>query len=252
MALLTCHFFSEVLEESTSVTVLLPQATRSQIGLVGVASDEPPPVLYLLHGLSDDETIWTRRTSVERYAAESGLAVVMPRVGRSMYADQHHGAAYWTFLSQELPERVAEFFRVSQRREDSFVAGLSMGGYGAFKWALREPHRFAAAASLSGALDVGTDVNVRSAVPQVWGDGPIPAGDDLLALLDAADPASLPDLFVACGTEDFLFEQNLRFLARADERGVPVRRDVERPGEHEWGYWDARIAEVIDWLPISR
>jgi len=252
VALVTCHFFSDVLQVSTAMTVLLPQTTHAQIGLEGVASDAPPPVLYLLHGLSDDETIWTRRTSIERYATERGIAVVMPRAGRSFYADERHGGAYWTHLTQELPALVSSFFRVSTRPQDTFVAGLSMGGYGALKWALREPGRFAAAAALSGALDVVPDENLRTLVPQVWG-GQVPGpDDDLLALLDAADPGALPDLFVACGTEDFLYEGNLRFLERARERGVAVRTDVEGPGSHEWGYWDARIQDVLAWLPITR
>src|SRR5213080_4930690 len=136
------------------MTVLLPQRTTTQIGMAGGGSDEPPPVLYLLHGLSDDDTIWLRRTSIERYVAPLGLAVVMPQVHRSFYTDQASGGNYWTFLSEELPELVGTLFRVSQRREDTFVAGLSMGGYGAVKWALRQPDRFAAAASLSGGLDV--------------------------------------------------------------------------------------------------
>ena len=111
-------------------------------------------MLYLLHGLSDDDTIWLRRTSIERYVAPLGLAVVMPQVHRSFYTDEAHGNRYWTFLSEELPELVHHFFRLSRRREDTFVAGLSMGGYGALKWALREPERFAAAASMSAAADV--------------------------------------------------------------------------------------------------
>ncbi len=111
-------------------------------------------MLYLLHGMSDDHTAWLRYTSIERYAARHGLAVVMPAVGRSFYANEAHGHPYWDFLSEELPAVVGRFLRVSDRREDTFVAGLSMGGYGAFKWALRQPERFAAAASLSGALDV--------------------------------------------------------------------------------------------------
>jgi S-formylglutathione hydrolase FrmB len=149
-----CDFYSEVLGLSTSMTVLLPQQTSSQIGMSGSAPQGDPSVLYLLHGLSDDDTIWLRRTSIERYVAPLGLAVVMPQVGRSFYADEEHGNRYWTFLSEELPRLCHEFFRLSARREDTFVAGLSMGGYGALKWALRDPGRFAAAASLSGALDV--------------------------------------------------------------------------------------------------
>lgn len=252
MALLTCHFFSDALEVSTAMTVLLPQATHAQIGLAGVAADAPPPVLYLLHGLSDDETIWTRRTSLERYAAEKGLAVVMPRAGRSFYADERHGAAYWTFLTEELPRVVGSFFRVSDQRADTFVAGLSMGGYGAVKWALRHPDRFAAAASLSGALDVVGDAGVAARVPHVWG-GPARPGsdDDLLALLERADLAELPALYVACGTDDELIDANRRFVANAERAGVAVHTDVERPGGHDWGYWDARIRDVLDWLPLG-
>jgi S-formylglutathione hydrolase FrmB/SAM-dependent methyltransferase len=251
MALLTCHFFSEALRESTAVSVILPEPAAGQIGMAGSSSDAPPPVLYLLHGLSDDETIWTRRTSIERYAADAGIAVVMPRAGRSFYQDEAYGGAYWTFLSSELPAVVARFFRVSTAREDTFVAGLSMGGYGAMRWALSEPGRFAAAASLSGALDIVGQMTggaLADEVPQVFAGGPVPRSSDLLALLDDTDPARLPALYVACGTEDFLVEDNRRFLARAAERGVAVTVDW-RPGTHEWGFWDAVIQDVIAWLP---
>src|SRR3712207_5132006 len=128
VAHLRVDFFSDSLALSTSMTVLLPQRTTTQIGMTGATGDGPPPVLYLLHGLSDDDTIWLRRTSVERYVTELGLAVVMPQVHRSFYADEVHGGRYWTFLSDELPALVSSWFRVSERREDTFVAGLSMGG----------------------------------------------------------------------------------------------------------------------------
>jgi len=161
MALLRCDFFAETLGLSTSMTVSLPQATSAQIGMAGAAGAEDPPTLYLLHGLSDDDTIWSRRTSVERYVAPLGLAVVMPQVHRSYYTDEVHGNRYWTFLSEELPAVVDRFFRLSRRREDTFVAGLSMGGYGALKWALRDPDRFAAAASLSGGAELGAAAHRR-------------------------------------------------------------------------------------------
>jgi S-formylglutathione hydrolase FrmB len=112
MPLIRCDFFSEALRLSTSMTVILPQETSSQIGMRGTARGGEPPTLYLLHGLSDDDTIWLRRTSIERYAAPLGLAVVMPQVHRSFYTD---------------PALVRAFFRVSDRPEDTFVAGLSMG-----------------------------------------------------------------------------------------------------------------------------
>src|SRR5436309_41301 len=99
MAHLRCDFFSEVLGLSTSMTVLLPQRTTTQIGMAGAARADGHPVLYLLHGLSDDDTTWLRRTSIERYVAPLGLAVVMPQVHRSFYSDEVHGGRYWTFLS---------------------------------------------------------------------------------------------------------------------------------------------------------
>ncbi len=253
MALLSCDFFSDTLEMGTSMTVLLPQRTDAEIGVRSPGgADGDVPVLYLLHGLSDDHTAWVRRTSIERYAAPHGLAVVMPAVDRSFYADEVHGGRYWTFLSEELPEVVGSFFRVSQRREDTFVAGLSMGGYGALKWALRQPARFAAAASLSGALDVvglSRTGERRELFDRVFGGTPGP-DDDLLALLGGTPARDLPRLYVGCGTEDALFPSQATFLDRAREVGAEVTV-AHRPGEHEWGVWDAAIRDVLEWLPLD-
>lgn len=243
MALIRCDFSSDALEVSTSMTVVLPDETP--------ASRDGAPVLYLLHGLSDDHTIWQRRTSIERYAEPLGLAVVMPDVHRSFYADERHGHAYWTFLTQELPERVSSFFRVSDRPDDTYVAGLSMGGYGALKWALREPSRFAAAASLSGALDVAAfaqQPDRRALFDRVFGGSPGP-DDDLLELLRSADVASLPPIRVSCGTDDDrVFESNQTFVKAAEQAGLGPTVDF-RPGEHEWGLWDTEIQKVLAWLP---
>jgi putative tributyrin esterase len=257
MAVLRCDFFSDVLEVGTSMTVLLPQASEEQIGVQAARSARPAgdelPVLYLLHGLSDDATAWLRFSNIDRYAAEVGLAVVMPQVQRSFYADEVHGGSYWTFLSEELPSVVDSFFRVSRQREDTFVAGLSMGGYGALKWALRHPERFAAAASLSGAVDLAVlqeDPWRRPLFERVF-DGEIATDDDLFALLAAADTDSLPSLYVGCGTEDHLYDANVRFVAAAESAGVDPHVDF-RPGEHEWGLWDAAIRDVLAWLPLHR
>ena len=257
MAHLRVDFFSDALSLSTSMTVLLPQRTTTQIGMTGRTTEGPPPVLYLLHGLSDDDTIWLRRTSIERYVAPLGLAVVMPQVHRSFYADQHYGGRYWTFLSEELPELVGSWFAVSQRREDTFVAGLSMGGYGALRWALRQPERFAAAASLSGAVNV-TGLRTQRVRPEdprmfdrIFGDGDVAGGpQDLFWLLDHADPAALPPLYACCGTEDPLIDDNRELEHRARAAGVDLTTDFG-PGEHDWAYWDATIQDVLAWLPLD-
>jgi S-formylglutathione hydrolase FrmB len=254
MALLRCDFFSDTLGLSTSMTVILPQGTTEQIGMAGTARTGAPPVLYLLHGLTDDDTAWLRRTSIERYVAPLGLAVVMPQVHRSFYTDQAHGGRYWTFLSEELPDVVESFFRVSDRREDTFVAGLSMGGYGAFKWALRRPERFAAAASLSGSLDMAARSTADDLDPglmeTIYGDRRVAGSDDdLLHLLDGASSRDVPQLYLCCGTEDHLLAENERFVAAARQADVPMTVDLG-PGDHEWGYWDARIQDVLAWLPL--
>ena len=252
MALLRCDFFSEALSLSTSMTVILPQPTSTQIGMTGTARRGPRPTLYLLHGLSDDDTIWVRRTSIERYVAPLGLAVVMPQVNRSFYADEKQGNAYWTFVAEELPAIARSFFPLSGLRSETFVAGLSMGGYGAFKLALRHPDRFAAAASLSGVLDIAArsrrgDREIEFG--RIFGERLSGTDDDLLHLVAGADVASLPELYACCGTEDELLEDNHRFLDAAGLRGVPVTTSFT-PGEHEWGYWDAQIQEVLAWLPL--
>jgi putative tributyrin esterase len=247
MAMIRCDFFAETLELETSMTVVLPEQ-----------GDVPPPVLYLLHGLTDGHTAWTRWTSIERYATAKGVAVVMPQVHRSFYANEAYGMRFWDFLAGELPRIVDRFFRVSDRRADTFVAGLSMGGYGAMKWALREPHRFAAAASLSGALDLAymqefdLRPHIRALVGRVFADGPVAGGEnDLLHLLSTADPAELPPLLLRCGTEDDLLDQNERFVAACAAAGVALDADFG-PGEHDWAYWDAQIQTVLDWLPLGK
>jgi S-formylglutathione hydrolase FrmB len=245
MALIRCDFPAETLELDTSMTVVLPDE-----------ASEPPPVLYLLHGLSDDHTAWTRHTSIERYAAAKGLAVVMPQVHRSFYANEAYGMRFWDFLSDELPRVVHRHFRLSQRRADTFVAGLSMGGYGAMKWALRQPERFAAAATLSGALDLAyiqqfdLRPHIRRVATQVFADRQVGGTDeDLLHLVKAADPADLPRLMLRCGTEDALVKQNERFVAACAAAGVELDASFG-PGAHEWSYWDAEIQTVLAWLPI--
>jgi putative tributyrin esterase len=256
VAHLRVDFFSDALALSTSMTVLLPQRTTTQIGMTGATAEGPPPLLYLLHGLSDDDTIWMRRTSIERYVAPLGLAVVMPQVHRSFYADEHYGGRFWTFLSEELPDLVRTWFQVSDRREDTFVAGLSMGGYGSLKWAMRHPERFAAAASLSGALHIGgmRTGRVRPEDPRlfdrVYGDrSPAGSEDDLLALVERADPAALPALYVCCGEQDELVGDNHRFVEACAAASVPVTASFG-PGAHDWAYWDATIQDVLAWLPL--
>ena len=266
MTLLDVKFFSESLGMQTAATVILPQrASAAQIGVTGSRGGVPGdgwPTLYLLHGLSDDHTIWLRRTSIERYAAALGLAIVMPAVHRSWYTDMDRGGAYFTFVSEELPRLCRQWLRLSERREDTFIAGLSMGGYGAFKAALRHPERYAAAASLSGAVDFaryaeqtaeglrGRELSAIVADPSaVRG-----SDDDLFALAArvGSGGGDVPALYACCGTGDFLYDDNVRFRDHAAAVGLPLHYEEHAGREHEWGYWDERIQDVLAWLTPRR
>ena len=261
MAFLDVHCFSDVLGLTVSFHVLLPQNSTRQIGMAGGAKREQYPTLYLLHGLSDDHTIWMRRTSIERYAAAKNIAVVMPAVARSFYQDMASGPKYWTFLSDELPALCQSWFPLSAAREDNFAAGLSMGGYGALRLGLACPEKFAAVASLSGALDLqqrARDLG-KSELPidrtewnGIFGDSPMPGGADadLFALAErvASTAKARPELYLCCGTEDYLLGDTRRLHQHLDRLGL-ANTCEESPGAHEWGYWDRQIQRVLEWLP---
>ncbi len=251
MALITCQFFSDAIGVQTQMTVVLPQAAAVPAG--------GWPCVWLLHGLSDNHTVWQRRTSVERYAEARGFAVVMPDVHRSFYADMVHGGAYWTFLSEELPRLARGFFPLARDRRSNAIAGLSMGGYGAFKWALRQPSFAMAAASLSGVTDLvervrlargGQDLSLRrETLEQAFGDRDLAgSGDDLFALAAQRQAdGKAAALLQLCGTGDFLYPDNLRFRDHCRAIGLPLDYR-EGPGDHDWAYWDREIQTVFHWL----
>jgi putative tributyrin esterase len=210
--------------------------------------------------MSDDHTIWQRRTSIERYVSEMGIAVVMPTVHLSFYSDMKYGLKYWTFISQELPTICREFFpNMSDRREDTFAAGLSMGGYGALKLGLGASETYGAVACLSGALDMASalssdTINDDNGVfRNIFGsvEDLVNSENDLMAeairLKESGKP--LPKIYIWCGTEDFLYEQNRTAKKRLEELGYELTYE-ESPGDHQWKYWDEKIQTVLQWLPL--
>ncbi len=245
-------FYSEALRMNTRLCVIFPDESND------VTREIPgePSVLYLLHGLSGNCEEWMRFSKIEYYAKKYNLIVVMPDAGRSFYCDPPGGSRYFTYLADELPALCAKWLRLSAARENTFIAGESMGGYGAVKLALRRPERFSAAASLSGALD--HRALARRVLCREWtdmcpeeldalhGPGGLPKPeDDVLHLVrEAAKRSGRPRLLQLCGTEDFLYEDNQTFRCAADSAGYGhVYR--EDPGEHAWPYWDKAIQRAI-------
>lgn len=258
MALLHADFFSDVLGMSVNMDVILPQKTKGQIGMEGKGADGRCKTVYLLHGMSDDHTIWQRRTSIERYASKLGIAVVMPCTHLGFYTDTTYGMNYWTFISDELPKICREFFpQMSDKREDTLAAGLSMGGYGAWKLGLGASDTFGAAAALSGALDIVEDLrrnskdeHTREIFRGIFGEEKdlIGSDNDLMALADrlAKSGKALPRLYAWCGTEDFLYQGNLMAWEHVKKLGYELTSE-ESSGDHQWKYWDAKIQDVLRW-----
>lgn len=211
-------------------------------------------VLYLLHGLSDDGSAWQRYTSIETYASRYGLVVVMPSFGRSFYLDQPNGQNYFSYLVEELPHYLGQVFGLQPGRKDTFIAGNSMGGYGAFKAALLYPALYSAAASFSGMLSVD--------VLQLMPDDPrkhefsllfgnledLPGGShDPAAWLKKAleNPAGLPKLFVSTGRQEDIYMLSVLFNSTCQSLGVEVEYHEEDAG-HDWFFWDRMVRWFLE------
>lgn len=255
MALIHVNFYSQTLGMERGLEVILPQQ-QNGIGQSAKAQSKRLPVLYLLHGASDDQTIWQRRTSIERYAVAKGLAVIMPATDLGFYTDMKYGYDFYQFFSRELPQVVHEFFPLlSDRREDTFVAGLSMGGFGAFKLGINCPEKYSYAASLSGFLDPvkGLSSGEHRFLLDVMGTAEEVRGsiNDLPARLhqQLQAGAMLPKFFMACGTEDFLYEMNEGFYQ--EFKDIIDLTYWKEPGTHEWGFWDRNIQRILSWLPLQ-
>ena len=260
MAFLQVNFFSSVLGMCTAMNAILPQTTSTR-GLIGVDTadvDVTYPVLYLLHGMSDDHTIWSRRTSIERYADERGIAVVMPTTELGWYTNMKHGRRWRSFIGEELPAICHDFFpRISQKREDTYIAGLSMGGYGAYALAMTYPEQYSAAAALSAAflpLRFGRDTepfwqDIFGTMSEYTG-----GENDLIALSSrlVREGAPLPRLYMWCGTEDGLYSQNIAMRDHLNKLGWEDFTYEESAGNHNWRCWDEKIQTVLAWLHAGR
>lgn len=234
MALTKMRIHADALGHPTECHVWLPD----QIDL-----PEDLPVLYLLHGLTDDYYSYVLNGPLFRHVGNLPVAIVMPQAERSYYTDMAQGEAYWTFIRDELPTKLKRWFKLTSDPKKTFVAGLSMGGYGTLKWVLQQPEKFAAAWALSPAVDISA---MRQAMPErnpefdrIFGPDTnfATSSDNLFYLLDqVSTPEKMPVIHQYCGTEDYLYQDNLKFAAAAKAK-LANYRFSESPGLHDWDYW---------------
>lgn len=259
MAFLQINYYSNVLGMDRVMNVILPELSEHNPQWTNTVLQDIP-VLYLLHGMSGDQAVWQRRTNIERLVRQTPVAIIMPSTDLAWYTNTQYGMHYFDALFEELPQKVAELLpQISTKREKNFVAGLSMGGYGAFKMAF-SGQKFSYAASLSGAL-LGDpnfperDTWQNSAYWQgIFGnlDKFMGSENDVLTLAtkQADSQQQLPQLYAWIGEQDFLYDNNEQAIAHFKTLGYDVTFETD-PGEHEWYYWDKKIERVLEWLPID-
>jgi putative tributyrin esterase len=239
MPLIHAHLFSNVLQKHVQMNVILPSVGKP-----------PYPVLYLLHGLSDDFSTWQRRTSIERYVENLPLIVVMPDGFRGFYTDNHEGPAYGRYMIEDVLGFVERSFPAQKARAGRCIGGLSMGGYGALRLALAHPEMFVCASSHSGACHAGFNDPRMQKEPEfkrIFGPKSKGSVNDIHALVEKLQrgKTQVPKLHLDCGTEDFLLEHNRAFIAHLKKLEV-AHHYAEYPGGHSWDYWDLHVREALE------
>lgn len=245
MGLFKGTIYSSSLKMNTGINIIFPEQSND----VDPLFEDEPKVLYLLHGLSGNEDEWTRFSKIEYYAKKYNFIIIMPRVDRSFYCNTTYKLNYFDYIADELPQIMGKWFRINTARENTFISGESMGGYGAVKIGLSRPEKYAGIGALSGVLDYESFAKMIR--EQSW---PDMEKEELDVLYDQDSPIKLaekavslkqkPKLIQLCGTEDFLYENNQTFRRHLEKIGYE-HTYREGPGEHAWPYWDKAVQYVF-------
>lgn len=263
MALIQVNYLSKVLFRTVPLNVILPidKISFETLDYLGVP-EGGYPTLYLLHGLLGNYTDWVSGTRIQRWAEDAGLAVVMPSGDNAFYIPgMAANSDYGAFVGEELPRVMRSMFPLSDRREDTFIAGLSMGGFGALRNGMKYAETFSRIAAFSAGIHLFEPGGYFSIAGEhtVFGDLDEAAKTDKnqyvalenLCARVAKGEVEAPEFYISCGTEDSLYAVNCKFRDLLLEDGFEVTYD-EEPRGHDWDFWDSQIKKVIDWLPLGQ
>ena len=274
MSRVQIDFCSQKLHMNTNVYVILPNTAVDFLANgVRYNEDGELKVVWLLHGMGDDYTGWLRYSNLERYALARGIAVVCPSVhAQCFYSNMTKGLAYYDYIADELPAFMKETFpQFSQKREDNYVAGLSMGGYGALKFGLSRPDQYCRIGCLSGGnfieMQLPPEDEAEDFLTPFYGVarnafGTEKLGDaagtehDLKHLLDIAveQKKQIPDIAMYCGTEDFIkgISDSMADYILKKAAEYPISFSYKTyAGLHDWNFWDAHIPEMLDDMGLT-
>lgn len=263
MAIIEVNFISKCLMRTVTFNAIIPaDKFRAQADEAG---QKPFKTLYLLHGIFGNYTDWVNGTRIQAWAEANDLAVIMPSGENRFYLDdEKSGELYGEFIGRELVEFTRKLFPLSRKREDTFIAGLSMGGYGALRNGLKYAETFGCVAGLSSALIYGGLNGSDNSAPiftfrrnyyeAIFGDLEHVVGSDKdpKALIQTlkAENRPIPKMYMCCGTEDSLIEPNRDLRDYLLENGVDLTYE-EGPGKHDWVFWDTYIKRILEWLPLG-
>ena len=260
MAFLSGNFMSQCLARTVPFQAVIPTKTFQDVIGAGDRSytdTKPFKTLYLLHGIGGSDIDWLIGTCLGLYAENANIAVIMPAGENGFYTDNTAVERYGEFVGQELVEATRAMFNLSHKKEDTAIGGLSMGGYGALRNGLKYADTFGKIVALSAALVVDDiDQSGNLAFPpfntleyfgKVFGDISAVQGSDLDVKALADKHAKDVEIFMACGTEDFLLAKNRAYRDYLAQIGANFTYS-EGPGGHDWGFWDTYIEKAIGWL----
>lgn len=232
MSVLEMNYMSRALIRKVSVSVILPFDVYDQEA--EYVFRPPFPTLYLLNGYTGNHLDFITETRISRFAKEHGLAVLMPDGDNSFYLNHGNGENFARFISEDLIEASRRIFPLSEKREETFIGGVSMGAYGALINGLRHPELFGAIVSLSAPY-LNDPVFPEADLPSYW------------MKKNTADNTFKPNLYLACGSKDPLFDSNISFQKAAQSLGYSVTWH-QKPLGHQWRFWDEELEEAVNWL----
>ena len=249
MALINCRFYSKYLAHQTEVNIMLPERDKN-------VPKGGYPLVYLLHGRGDDATSYLRNSSVERYVNEHCMAAVMPNAETSFYMDGVYGKRFFSFLTKELPEAVQDWFPVTKDPDKTFVAGLSMGGYGALRAGLTFPEKYRKIAIMSAAtrIDLMPDFEateegneiLHDDIRRAFGDrasAPENVPSEMIRRL-MAENRRVPSILHYEGRQDILYDMNVSFRDFALRNHLDYKYE-EWDGEHDWIFWEEALRRMF-------
>lgn len=236
MAKIQCNVISYVLKRTVDITVILPTVTIPEAIHPMQDKEYKPthkypekfPVLYLLHGFGNNHAQWSGYTGIELFAEERQIAVVMFSGENKSYVTNPYDD-FEAFIQDELPEFITNTFPISTRVEDTYIAGLSMGGFGSLYHAFKHPEKYQAV----GAFSPG--VSMRE------------GRDNLFEVVK--DVKKCPPIYLVCGDKDFLFEDNIKFDQALTEQGLEHEWIIAPNYAHEWRFWNEYVEKFLDWIP---